>query len=109
MMATFDLNDFIKQPSAKTLDYCWKDDLFVIPQHYEISVPRALLKKDLKACLQAGLIDKGVLPDAEVMQQGEPSVADPGESPVAPVTPLLLTMPTFELLSILLMCQQCLF
>lgn len=36
----------------------------------------------------AGLIDKGVLLDAEVMQQGEPSVAVTGESPVAPVTPL---------------------
>lgn len=59
-----------------------KDDLFVISQHYEISVSRALLK-DSRACLLAGLIDKGVLPDAELMQQGEPSVAVAGESPVA--------------------------
>lgn len=73
----------------------------------EISVSRALLKKDLKACLLAGLIDKGVLPDVEVMQQGESSVAVTGESPVAPVTPLNahevgppLSMPKFEPLSI---------
>ncbi len=60
-MATFDLNDFIKQPSVEKLDNCQKDDLFVIAQHYETFVSRTLLKKDVKACLLAGLIEKGVL------------------------------------------------
>ncbi len=64
------------------------------------------LKKNVKAGLLAGLIEKGVLSDTEVVEQGEPSVAAI-ESPVGPVTPLgacevrsSLSMPKFEPLSL---------
>ncbi len=105
-MAAFDLDDFIKQSSIEKLTNCRKDDLFVIAQHYEIFVSRKLLKKDAKAGLLAGLIEKGVLSDAEVVEQGKPPVTAI-ESPVGPVTPLdarevrsSLSMPKFEPLSL---------
>ncbi len=49
-MATFDLNEFVNQPSAAVLETCRKDDLFLISQHIEIPVSKTLLKRDLKVC-----------------------------------------------------------
>lgn len=100
-MATFEMTNFIKQPSFEKIDNYPKDDLIIFAQHYEILVSRGLLKKVVKACLLAGLIEKGVLPDAELTEQEEPSAAVI-ESLVGPVAPLdarkvrsSLSMPKF--------------
>ncbi len=43
-MVTFDLNEFINQPSAAVLETCRKDDLFLISQHFEIPFSKTLLR-----------------------------------------------------------------
>ncbi len=85
-MATFDLNEFLNQPSAAVL--CWKDDLFLISQHFEIPVSKTLLKKDLKACLLAGIICKNVLPAVHIVFESAESgaaVAEEEEEEIAPL------------------------
>ncbi len=83
-MATFDLNEFLNQPSDAVL--CWKDDLFLISQHLEIPVSKTLLKKDLKACLLAGIICKNVLPAVHIVfESAESGAAVAEEEEIAPL------------------------
>ncbi len=84
-MATFDLNEFVNQPSAAVLEMCRKDDLFLISQHFEIPVSKTLLKKDLKACLLAGLISKNVLPAVHNVFESAGSGAAVAEEEIAPL------------------------
>ncbi len=84
-MATFDLNVFLNQPSAAVLETCRKDDLFLISQYFEIPVSKTLLKKDLKACLVAGLISKNVLPSVDNVSESAESGAAVAEEEIAPL------------------------
>lgn len=59
-MATFDLTKFIDQPSVEGLGACRKNDLFLIAQHYEISVSKTQRKAEIKACIMSALVNKGV-------------------------------------------------
>ncbi|KAK7166228.1 hypothetical protein R3I93_006107 [Phoxinus phoxinus] len=112
-MATFELNQFMDQPNVEVLETCRKNDLFLIAQHYEISISRTLRKAEVKACLVASLITKGVFP-SETVSSAE-LVAPAAESlPLrlssgAPVTPVTgvgaevgpsFSMPKFEPLSL---------
>ena len=123
-MATFDLNEFVSQPSIAVLETCRKDDLFLIARHFEIPVSKTLLKKDLKACLLTGLINDGVLslledvPEsvesvAAVMDEEQPPLhsstslrslagnpVTPGAGGGAKVGPPPLSLPKFEPLSL---------
>lgn len=65
-MVKFELNQFIDQPSVEVLETCQKIFLFLVAQHYEISISRTLCKDELRACLMASLITKGVLPSETV-------------------------------------------
>lgn len=112
-MATFDLNSFIKQPSLEGLKKCRKDDFFHIAQHFEIPVSKTALKRDLKACLTAGLIDRGVVPAENIPEKSgesltpvadERSLSSDGE-PVTPVVPrrevgASFSLPKFEPLTL---------
>lgn len=71
------------------LETCRKDDLILIAQHFVIPVSRTLLKKDLKACLVAGLISKRVLPSVgDVPTSAESVTPVMDEEEQAPPLPL---------------------
>ncbi|XP_077940982.1 uncharacterized protein LOC144385285 isoform X1 [Gasterosteus aculeatus] len=116
-MATFELSRFIDQPNVEVLGTCRKSDLSLIAQHYGIPFSRTLRKAELKDCLVAGLVNKGVFSAME----SSPTVAAELEAPAAagtsplrvsrggPVTPLVgvgaeeglaYSMPKFEPLSL---------
>ncbi len=82
-MATFDLNQFIDQPSVEGLEVCRKNYLFLIAQHYEISIFRTQRKAEIKACVMSALLDRGVFPVIEVVPtEAAESVIDfAGSSP----------------------------
>ena len=48
-MALFDFASFLVCPSYEQLDWCRKDDLYEIAQHFSLTVSKQLLKKELKA------------------------------------------------------------
>lgn len=111
-MATFDLGEFIKQPNLEALETCRKDDLFIIAQHFEICVSKTMLKKELKACLVAGLLEKGALPldveeTSEALSAGQDEPCESHDAVVDAVTPLPdlsevgpFSLPKFEPLSL---------
>lgn len=90
--------------------------MFLIAQHYEILISRTLRKEELKACLVAGLFDKGVFPSMETVSTSAAELAAPaaGSPPLRvsigdPVTPVTgvgaevgpsFSMPKFEPLSL---------
>lgn len=76
-MATFDLNNFIDQPSVEELEVCCKNDLFLIAQHFEIPVVKTQRKAEIKACISDFLIDKCIFPVTEtVVTQAAESLVD---------------------------------
>ncbi|XP_039548082.1 uncharacterized protein LOC120493504 isoform X2 [Pimephales promelas] len=115
-MATFELSQFLDQPSVEALETCRKNDLFLIAQHYEISISRTLRKEELKACLVTSLINKGVFSSIEAVPTAAAELAIPaaGSPPLrvtsgVPVTPVIgvgaevrpsFSLPKFEPLSL---------
>ncbi len=64
--------------------------MFLISQHFEIPVSKTLLKKDLKACLLAGILCKNVLPAVHIVFESAESgaavaVAEEEEEEIAPL------------------------
>ena len=45
-MATFELEEFIKEPSITVFDLCRKADLLEIAEHFGVVVSRSLTKKE---------------------------------------------------------------
>lgn len=73
--APFDLDRFIQEPSLDQIDACRKDDLAVIADHYDIPWLKQSRKKDLRAVVVAGLVDRRVLVVSEVADDtAEPPV-----------------------------------
>lgn len=91
-MATFDLNRFIDQPSVDGLDACRKNDLFLIAQHYEISVSKTQRKEEIKCCVLSHLTDQGVFPSVS-LQVADPVTSAAGSSPSRVPVGLLATTP----------------
>lgn len=81
IMAAFDLNTFVSNPTLSQFDKC-KKKLFEIAAHYNILVPASLAKAELRAVLLDGLIGKGIfsLPASvsRRSQVGEGATADEG-------------------------------
>ncbi len=48
MSSKFELEKFAIQPTAGQLDICRKDDLFSIANLYQITVPRGVVKREIK-------------------------------------------------------------
>ena len=44
----FNLQDFIDNPSFEKVDSCRKDDLLCIAKHFNISIQKYGVKKDIK-------------------------------------------------------------
>ncbi len=66
-MATFDVTQFIDRPSVEGLEVCKKNDLYLIAQHYDISISKTQRKAEIKACVISALLDKGVFPAIEIL------------------------------------------
>ena len=60
-MATSAVASFIDAPSVDQLEGLLKDDLFVIADHYQVTVPRQVLKPRLLELVREGLEEKGIL------------------------------------------------
>lgn len=60
-MADFDLEAFISAPTLGQLDKCRKDDLIRIAAHYQISVLKQQLKREIKNIVLQKLVELGVL------------------------------------------------
>ncbi|KAL4009738.1 hypothetical protein ACER0C_003590 [Sarotherodon galilaeus] len=58
---SFDLLDFVNQPSVEKIDLCRKDHLLSIAAQYKLSVPKYGVKKEIKQALSEGLIELGIL------------------------------------------------
>lgn len=80
-MATFDLDRFIDQPSVEGLDACRKNDLFLIAQHYEISVSKMQRKEEIKRCVLSHLTDQGVFPSVSRQVPDPVTTSAAGSSP----------------------------
>lgn len=80
-MATFDLNQFIDQPSVEGLGACRKNDLFLIAQHYEISVTKTQRKAKIKSSIMSALVHKGVFPQEAVPVEAAGPARSATESP----------------------------
>ena len=57
----FNLQDFIDNPSFEKVDSCRKDDLLCIAKHFNISIQKYGVKKDIKNKLLEKLIEVNVL------------------------------------------------
>ncbi len=49
-MATFDVTQFIDRPSVEGLEVCKKKDLYLIAQHYEISISKTAESGNKSLC-----------------------------------------------------------
>lgn len=87
IMATFDLNQFIDQPSVEMLEDCRKNDLLLIAQHYDISIIKTQRKAEIKAFITAALREKGIVPATEDVQVPEVVADTEGFSRVPVVDP----------------------
>ncbi|CAI5669799.1 unnamed protein product [Oreochromis niloticus] len=58
---TFDVDDFAQQPTMDKLDRCTKADLLLVANLFNVSVPLNAKKAEIKQCLTAQLLDKGVI------------------------------------------------
>ena len=77
-MATFELEEFIKEPSIIVFDLCRKADLLEIAEHFGVVVSRSLTKKEIKTAVWERLITIKVFrPQSPV-----PSLGDEPKSPV---------------------------
>ncbi len=65
-MAGFDLEAFISAPTLEQLDKCQKDDLISIVAHFQISVLKQQLKREIKNLVLQKLVELGVLVLPEV-------------------------------------------
>ncbi len=63
MSSKFELEKFAIQPIAGQLDICRKDDLFSIANLYQITVPRGVVKREIKDVIYKHLVEDGVLPE----------------------------------------------
>ncbi len=69
-MAGFDLEAFISAPNLEQLDKCRKDDLISIAAHFQISVLKQQLKREIKNIVLQKLVELGVLVLPEVIEDG---------------------------------------
>ncbi|KAL3979168.1 gamma-glutamyltranspeptidase / glutathione hydrolase / leukotriene-C4 hydrolase [Sarotherodon galilaeus] len=58
---TFDVDDYAQQPTMDKLDRCTKADLLLVANLFNVSVPLNAKKAEIKQCLTAQLLDKGVI------------------------------------------------
>lgn len=56
-MVMFSLERFLESPSLEELDSCRKDDLVMIASHFQISVNKNALKKEIKSVVCNRLVD----------------------------------------------------
>lgn len=57
----FSLERFLESPSLEELDSCRKDDLVMIASHFQISVNKNALKKEIKSVVYNRLVELNVL------------------------------------------------
>lgn len=60
-MVMFSLERFLESPSLEELDSCRKDDLVMIASHFQISVNKNALKKEIKSVVCNRLVELNVL------------------------------------------------
>ena len=66
-MATFELEEFIKEPSIFVFDLCRKADLLEIAEHFGVVVSRSLTKEEIKAAVWERLMAIKVLRPESVL------------------------------------------
>lgn len=111
---SFDLKEFLENPSIEKIQACRKDDLS-IAEHFDITARKSLLKKEIRQCVLEKLIDLKVLspprlmaktwacvssPPVGALSQGMRRLAEPTTPPVdhgEEVAPA--TLPRFDPLS----------
>lgn len=72
-MSWFDLNSFLASPSIKLVDSCRKNELAQIASHFGLTVPRQVLKKELKALVLHKLVEMKLV---QMPVQTEPAVVE---------------------------------
>lgn len=60
-MSAFDLEAFLFNPTLSQTDNCRKDDLAQIANHFGISHPKQLLKKELKALVVGKVMEMEIV------------------------------------------------
>ncbi|GAA6090915.1 uncharacterized protein LOC107724040 [Tachysurus ichikawai] len=60
-MVVFELQAFLSAPSLERLDECRKDNLLEIAAHFEMSLSRQLLKREIKKLVVEKLVELHVL------------------------------------------------
>ncbi len=77
---------FIENPSLDLIEKCHKDDLLVIADHFQISVNRQLLKREIKSAVLTGLVEQKLLSSSVSGREADQSSTDTiGESAEANV------------------------
>ena len=74
-MAQFDLDSFLASPSLTLIDSYRKDDLVQIANHFSLTYPKQILKKELKALVVGKLVELGFI---EVSVPTESAVPEDG-------------------------------
>lgn len=69
-MVVFDLQAFILKPSWEQIDKCRKDDLLIIASHYDISVEKQALKKEIKRLVETRLVELKILQGSDEGGEG---------------------------------------
>lgn len=59
-VTAFSVEEFVEELTLSQLDECRKVDLSANANHYDIPVSTSLLKKELKAAVVDGLVERGV-------------------------------------------------
>lgn len=94
---SFNLQDFVDNPSFEKVDVCRKDDLLCIAAHFDITVHKYGLKKEIKTQVLEKLVDLNVLSPAqsvaEVSTNDVPSTTAGVLSQSAEETAALFTPP----------------
>ena len=60
-MSWFDWKLFVDSPRLDQVDGCRKDDLVQIANHFSITLPKQILKRELKALIVDKLVEQEIL------------------------------------------------
>ncbi|KAJ8017274.1 hypothetical protein DPEC_G00016130 [Dallia pectoralis] len=98
-MATFDVRDFLDNPTWEGFENCRRVDLEALAAQFGVSVPRGFVKAEVRALVLAALLEQQVLDLAQPMVEEEVGTPGAPDSPPEVEYKAPATLPRFDPIS----------